>query len=140
MSSDDPSVRPTGQAEAGTTHSGTDSRWLVACLCAAWCRTCDDYRPLFRAVASEHPEARFAWIDIESESDALGPLALEVEDFPTLLIAHGTSLRFYGPLLPHAATLSRTLEAARHAVLTPGDPAIDAGLLARLQTVGETIA
>jgi len=82
----------------------------------------------------------FAWIDIESESDALGPLALEVEDFPTLLIADGTSLRFYGPLLPHAATLARTFEAARHAVLTPGVPELNAGLLAALHTVGETIA
>ena len=140
MSGDDRSSRPTAQAQGSTAQSGAASRWLVACLCAAWCRTCDDYRPLFSAVAREHPEARFAWIDIETESDALGPLALEFEDFPTLLIADGTSLRFYGPLLPHATTLSRTLEAARHAVLTPGDPVIDAGLLAELHTVGETIA
>jgi len=140
MSGDDRSVRPSAQPETGTAQSGTGSRWLVACLCAAWCGTCDDYRPLFKAAASEHPEARFAWIDIESESDALGPLALEVEDFPTLLIADGTSLRFYGPLLPHAATLARTFEAARHAVLTPGVPELDAGLLAALHTVGETIA
>jgi thiol-disulfide isomerase/thioredoxin len=119
--------------------AGEASRWLVACLCAAWCRTCDEYRPLFAAVAREHPEMRFAWIDIEDESDALGALAMEVEDFPTLLIAEGASLRFYGPLLPHATTLARTLEAARRSVLTPGVAALEASLLARLHGVGETI-
>jgi hypothetical protein len=124
---------------AGGESAGEASRWLVACLCAAWCRTCDEYRPLFAAVAREHPEMRFAWIDIEDESDALGALAMEVEDFPTLLIAEGASLRFYGPLLPHAATLARTLEAARRSVLTPGVAALEASLLARLHGVGETI-
>ena len=140
MSGDDRSVRPSAQPETGRAPSGTGSRWLVACLCAAWCRTCDEYRPTFTAAAQAYPDMRFAWIDIENESDALGPLALEVEDFPTLLIAEGISLRFYGPLLPHAATLARTFEAARHAVLTPGVPELDAGLLAALHTVGETIA
>ena len=132
-----PASEPDG-APADATQSGTRARWLVACLCAAWCRTCDDYRPLFAAVAREHPDMRFSWIDIETESDALG--ALEVEDFPTLLIAEGTGLRFYGPLLPHAATLARTLQAARTTVLTPDIPALDAALLAALHTVGETVA
>ena len=135
--------RPAPVPDAGRAlarESGAGSHWLVACLCAAWCRTCDDYRPLFAAVAHEHPEVRFAWVDIESESDALGALALEVEDFPTLLIADGISLRFYGPLLPHATTLARTLEAARRSVLTPGVPALDAGLLAGLHAIGETVA
>jgi thiol-disulfide isomerase/thioredoxin len=117
--------------------AGADTgRWLVACLCAAWCRTCDEYRPTFEAVARERPDMRFAWIDIEDDSDALGALALEVEDFPTLLIARGTELRFYGPLLPHRSTLARTVEAARGAVLTPAADGLDAALLARLHGVG----
>ena len=107
----------------------------VACLCAAWCRTCDDYRPTFEAVAREQPDMRFAWIDIEDDSDALGPLALDVEDFPTLLIARGSELRFYGPLLPHRSTLARTVEAARRSVLTPAADGLDAALLSRLQHV-----
>jgi thioredoxin 1 len=113
-------------------------RWLVACLCAAWCRTCDDYRPTFEAVARERPDMHFAWIDIEDDSDALGALALEVEDFPTVLITRDTELRFYGPLLPHRSTLARTVEAARGAVLTPAADGLDAPLLARLHSVGSS--
>ena len=32
-------------------RADADRPWLVACLCAAWCRTCDDYRPTFDALA-----------------------------------------------------------------------------------------
>jgi len=74
--------------------AGDGEPWLVACLCAAWCRTCDEYRPTFAAAARAHPDMRFAWIDIEDHSDALGPLALDVDDFPTVLIARGAALRF----------------------------------------------
>ncbi|MEO7336656.1 MAG: thioredoxin, partial [Caldimonas sp.] len=87
-----------------------------------------------------HPETHFTWIDIEDESDALGPVALDVENFPTLLIARGSTLRFFGTVLPHAATLSRTLEAARHGVLTPAVDGLDADLLTRLHSIGESVA
>jgi thiol-disulfide isomerase/thioredoxin len=112
---------------------------LVACLCAAWCRTCDDYRPAFEQVARAHPELRFAWIDIEDESDALGPVALDVENFPTVLVAHGSEVRFFGTLLPHAATLERTLEAARRAALTPPLEDLDAKRVRALHAVGERV-
>lgn len=114
--------------------------WLVACLCAAWCRTCDDYRAPFEALARARPELNFAWIDIEDQSDALGDLALEVENFPTLLVAHGDQLRFYGTVLPHAATLARTVEAAQRAVLTPTVDGLDAALIGRVHAVGERVA
>ncbi|MEN9543227.1 MAG: hypothetical protein RLZZ598_60 [Pseudomonadota bacterium] len=116
-----------------------DPPWLVACLCAAWCRTCDDYRAPFEALARSRPELHFCWIDIEDHSDALGPLALEVESFPTLLVAHGQQLRFYGTVLPHAATLARTVEAARQAVLTPAADGLDAALIRRLYQIGEGV-
>jgi thiol-disulfide isomerase/thioredoxin len=112
---------------------------LVACLCAAWCRTCDEYRPAFEQVARRHPELRFAWIDIEDESDALGPVALDVEDFPTVLVARGSEVRFFGALLPHAATLERTLEAARRAALTPPVEDLDARRVRALHDVGERV-
>ena len=74
---------------------------LVACLCAAWCRTCDEYRPTFDALAREFErEARFVWVDIEDDEDALG--SVDVVDFPTLLIARGERIDFFGPVLPHA--------------------------------------
>ncbi|HUP06161.1 MAG TPA: thioredoxin family protein [Caldimonas sp.] len=114
-------------------------RWLVACLCAAWCRTCDEYRPTFEAVSRANPDMRFAWIDIEDDSDALGPLALEVEDFPSVLVARGGEVRFYGALLPHAETLARTIAAARHAVLTPPVDGLDDVRTRHLHDVGERI-
>ena len=120
--------------------AGDGARWLVACLCAAWCRTCDEYRPTFAAAAQSHPDMRFAWIDIEDHSDALGPLALDVDDFPTLLIARGDALRFLGPVLPHRETLLRTVGAARAAALTPEVDGLPATSIANLHDVGERIA
>lgn len=112
---------------------------LVACLCAQWCRTCDAYRETFAAAAREHPSLRFVWVDIEDEADALAPFDLEVENFPTVLVARGDELRFLGTLTPHAATLARTIDAARSAV-QPGIAVTDgAALAAVLRRVGEAI-
>lgn len=108
---------------------------LVACLCAAWCRTCDDYRPVFAALQAQHPDCRFVWIDIEDEAELIGEL--EVETFPTLLVGCGTQLRFIGPVLPQQANAERLLgsilKTASAAVIA--DPAAQA-LLIRLQTQG----
>ena len=77
----------------------------VACLCAAWCGTCREYRATFDSVAAACPDARFAWIDIEDEADLVDPV--EVENFPTLLIAVRDEPVFFGPLTPHRETLVR---------------------------------
>lgn len=82
---------------------------LVACLCAQWCGTCKDYAPLFEGLQAEFPGATFRWIDIEDESELVDPL--EVEDFPTLLIASGGQARFFGPVMPHVETLKRLIQA-----------------------------
>ena len=81
--------------------------WWAVCLCAAWCGTCGIYRPLFDELARAHPDVRFEWVDIEDESDVAGDL--DVETFPTLLIADGQRALFLGPLLPQAAVLQRLL-------------------------------
>ena len=125
-------------AAASTPDDGTGP-WLVACLCAGWCRTCDEVRPTFEELARDRPDMRFAWIDIEDESEALGPLALEVENFPTLLVANGPQVRFYGTVLPHAGTLGRTIDAARDAVLTPPVEGLDADRVHRIADAGETL-
>ena len=82
---------------------------LVACLCAEWCGVCRDYRSSFEqvkaAIQLEYPQAQFLWIDVEDEADLLHPL--DVEDFPTLLIAVADTPRFFGPLTPQAQTLER---------------------------------
>ena len=84
----------------------TPIRW-VACLCADWCGTCRDYRPVFDQVAAQHPGHSFIWLDIEDEAALTEDL--EIEIFPTVLVGEGGRLLFAGPLLPHAGTLSRML-------------------------------
>ena len=84
------------------------SPWWVVCLCAQWCGTCRDYRAVFDQLARAHPAVRFVWIDIEDDAEVAGDL--DVETFPTLLLADGQVARFLGPLLPQAAVLSRLLE------------------------------
>ena len=89
---------------------------LVACLCAQWCRTCESYRDTLAAAraalrdARPHARLRFAWVDIEDESELVGDL--DIEDFPTLLIARGERVLFFGPVMPHAQTLERLVEGA----------------------------
>ena len=81
---------------------------FVVCLCAAWCRVCDEFRPIFDRVAAELPQARALWIDIEDEAALVGDL--DVETFPTLLIAGADGVRFAGPVLPQEETLRRLMK------------------------------
>jgi thioredoxin 1 len=82
---------------------------LVACLCAQWCGTCNDYRPLFDNLARKFPQVRVLWIDVEDQSALVDPV--EVEDFPTILIAARAHPLFFGTVLPHIQTLQRLIEA-----------------------------
>ncbi|MDB5818114.1 MAG: thioredoxin family protein [Rhizobacter sp.] len=79
----------------------------VLCLCAAWCGSCRDYRDTFDRAAAGHPADTFVWIDIEDEADLVDDI--DVENFPTLLIGQGDTVRFFGPVTPHAGTLERLL-------------------------------
>lgn len=89
-------------------------RLLVVCLCAEWCHVCGDYRNRFEqvqaTVTTDHPQAQFVWLDVEDEADLLHPL--DVDNFPTLLIAMGDAPRFFGPLTPQAQTLERLVRSA----------------------------
>lgn len=83
----------------------------VACLCAAWCGVCRDYRAAFDAAATTRGRiARFVWIDIEDETDRLGEV--EVETFPTIVIVSGTAALFAGPVTPSSAVLERLVDEA----------------------------
>ena len=107
---------------------------LVACLCAAWCRTCDDYRLTFDALAREFDrEVRFVWVDIEDDEEALG--GVDVVDFPTLLIARGETIDFYGPVLPHPQTARQLVQRALLGELGAVTDAALAGLPARLRAL-----
>jgi hypothetical protein len=72
---------------------------LVACLCAAWCHVCNDYRSTFDALARESaPNERWCWIDIEDDEDLIDGVV--VDDFPTLLVADRQGVRFFGVIAP----------------------------------------
>ncbi|HYN58409.1 MAG TPA: thioredoxin domain-containing protein [Rubrivivax sp.] len=90
-----------------------DQPIYVACLCAAWCRLCDDYAPVLEQVAGELAAAgvplRWHWIDIEDEAVLVSDF--DVETFPTIVIADAQHVRFAGPLTPQADTLRRLLRA-----------------------------
>ena len=110
---------------------------LVACLCAAWCRTCTDYGPTFETLRNEFGAATcFVWVDIEDDAALLGEL--DVEDFPTLLCARGDHVLFVGPVLPHAQTARQLIERALRDELPPAEGAALEGLPGRLATLAET--
>ncbi|CAN5354823.1 hypothetical protein BH11PSE9_BH11PSE9_30880 [soil metagenome] len=88
---------------AATATPQTPAPLLVICLCAAWCGVCREYQPRFEQVAAAMPHLRFAWIDVEDEADLLDPI--EVENFPTLLIARAGEALFFGTVTPQIETL-----------------------------------
>lgn len=92
---------------------------LVVCFCAEWCGTCRDYRATFEQAerAAGASAVRYAWIDVEDHDAVLGNL--DVENFPTLLIARGNDVLFYGTVLPHARTLARLVQNALDGEFTP---------------------
>lgn len=81
--------------------------WWVACLCAAWCGVCRDFQPLFTAQARANPGLRFAWVDVEDEDDTMGEV--DIETFPTLLVARGEEVYFFAPVPPIASQFTRLL-------------------------------
>lgn len=91
---------------------------IVACLCAAWCDTCGAYRAHFERIAAAAPQFTFRWIDIEDEADLLGDI--DVENFPTVLVAEAGEVLFAGTLRPDPAHLQRLLDViASGAALAP---------------------
>ena len=101
----------------------------VACLCAQWCRTCDGYREVFDQVLSALDDARVQgmWVDVEDQADAMG--AIDVENFPTLLMARGDEVLFFGPVTPHAQTLQRLIVAALQGGLSLDPCSVDPAVL-----------
>jgi hypothetical protein len=101
----------------------------VACLCAAWCRLCDGYRPVFESVLAalreQHPGLQPHWIDIEDEAALVGDY--DVETFPTLVAIDARRVLFAGPLTPQPQTLQRVLRAAlAHPGAAPQPPEVEA--------------
>lgn len=92
---------------------------LVACLCARWCGTCSSYEAVFAACAAAFgARVQPLWVDIEDEADLIG--GIDVDNFPTLLLARDDALLFLGTITPHAQTLSRLVASALDGDLKPG--------------------
>jgi len=107
--------------------------WCVICLCAQWCGVCREWRDAFNEAATAHPDVHFAWVDVEDEAQAMGDV--DIETFPTVLIAQGTSPRFFGPVQPSQAQLSRLVTSLMNAPEAARFPPEATPLLARLAPV-----
>src|SRR2546425_8825595 len=107
---------------ASDSHAPASAVNWVICLCADWCGLCRDYQEVFAQAQARYPLSRFVWLDIEDEADWIGDI--DVETFPTLLIADEQGPRFFGPLTPQLQTLSRLLDSLAQAgsTTTPATP------------------
>ena len=92
---------------------------VVACLCAAWCDTCEEFRKTFEKLAAEDPSAAYVWIDIEDDAALVGDI--DVENFPTIAVFRDSKPLFYGVTLPQEGVVARTLSAVADRV----EPAAD---------------
>jgi hypothetical protein len=101
----------------------TAPTWWVICLCAQWCGVCREWRDAFMQTAASHPELRFAWVDVEDEADAMGDV--DIETFPTVMIAGGDRPLFLGPVQPSGGQLARLIaslqQTAPGAGVVPGE-------------------
>lgn len=90
--------------------------WVI-CLCAQWCHICRDLQPGFAGLQATQPGIRWAWIDIEDHADLVDEL--DIETFPTYLIAGDDGVRLLAPgptgtdaltafVRPYAANKART--------------------------------
>jgi thioredoxin 1 len=106
--------------------------WWVACLCAAWCGVCREWLPMFTAQARANPHMRFAWVDVEDEDESMGEV--DIETFPTLLVARGDQVMFLAPIPPLASQFTRLLARLQaQPTPDPGVPGEADALLARLK-------
>lgn len=99
-----PAPAPAPKAPAGGRASAAR---VAVVLCAGWCRTCDAFVPELDGLQAAHPEIDWHWIDIEDEADLVGDV--DIQTFPTLLIADAGRPWFAGPVLPKAEVVERLL-------------------------------
>ena len=96
---------------------------LVVCLCAAWCKTCTEFRATFDKLAGANAGAMFVWLDVEDDSALVGDI--EIENFPTLAVFRDEKPLFYGVTMPQEGVVARTLASLerddRDAIAVPGE-------------------
>jgi thioredoxin-like negative regulator of GroEL len=110
----------------------TPPDWSVVCLCAAWCRTCDAYRPDLAQLAARERAVRFVWLDVEDDADWIGDL--DIETFPTLLVLARDTPLFFGALPPQIGVFERTLQSLRAGAARAA--ALDEEIVAALREIG----
>ncbi len=121
-----------GKAGEGDAGSGAAGPWWVVCLCAQWCGVCNQYQGAFAQLAAQFPHMRFVWLDVEDREDVAGDL--DIETFPSMLVAQGGRARFLGPVLPQAGVLARMLQSlAQDPAASAAEPEVAQALLQRLQ-------
>jgi len=86
----------------------TSREFTVSCLCAEWCGVCRDYRAGFLALGARFPRARFEWLDLEDDAEAVEDA--DVENFPTISVKRGEAVLFHGVMPPQHEHLARLLE------------------------------
>jgi thioredoxin 1 len=108
---------PVSDPSSAKTQTPDTMSWVV-CLCADWCRACNDYQRVFSQIADEmadkYPHSRFVWIDVEDQDDLVGDL--DIETFPTILVGNDKGVNFLGAVTPQPEVLSRLLQS----ILEPG--------------------
>ena len=81
----------------------------IFALCAEWCGVCREFRTHWNTAAATDADTRYVWIDVEDEADRLGDL--DIETFPTIAIAQGTTPLFFGVTLPSMPAVTRLTSA-----------------------------
>ena len=86
--------------------------WTVACLCAQWCGICRGWQQGFAQLARQAcdvlPGARWLWVDVEQQADALGDF--DPENFPVLAVQRGELLLYCAALPQQPGHWRRMLE------------------------------
>ena len=94
---------------------------VVVALCAEWCGTCREFHLILERIAAAHPDAAFAWADIEDDAELVGDI--DVDNFPTLAIFRDGKALHFGVSLPIEGVVSRLVETVSHSnTAAPGCP------------------
>jgi len=109
----------------------------VVCLCAAWCGTCGEYEAVFKALQLALPGHRYRWIDIEDESDLVGDI--DVETFPTLVVARQGQVLFAGAVLPRLGDAQRLIDALLANNASPAALSMPAGQLQAYEALARAL-
>lgn len=67
----------------------------IVVLCADWCHMCRGLEEAWPTLTATLPQARWHWVDIEDETDWTDPL--DIDTFPTVLLAVGDAVMHCGP-------------------------------------------